>query len=92
MDYLRELENKVKRAVIMSEGQQISADDLDLETSGEDADEVVMELRQVRESAERMAIQRALTMCKDNVSQAADLLGVSRPTLYDLMTRYGLKK
>jgi two-component system, NtrC family, response regulator len=89
---VRELENKVKRAVIMAEGQHISADDLELGGSSEGANDVVMDLRQVRESAERLAIQRALTMCKDNVSQAADLLGVSRPTLYDLMTRYGLKK
>ncbi|NOZ52966.1 MAG: PEP-CTERM-box response regulator transcription factor [Gammaproteobacteria bacterium] len=88
---VRELENKVKRAVIMAEGQQITAEDLDL-VINENIDDVSVDLRQVREIAERQAIQRALTLCKDNVSQAAELLGVSRPTLYDLMTRYGLKR
>ena len=69
------------------------ADDLDLETStSKDEGDLVMNLRQVRETAERQAIHRALSMCKDNISQAAELLGVSRPTLYDLMTRYGMKR
>lgn len=88
---VRELENKVKRAVIMAEGNQIMAEDLDLAID-ENAGEVVLELRQVRENAERLAIQRALSMSNENVSQAANLLGVSRPTLYDLMTRYGMKR
>ena len=91
---VRELENKVKRAVIMADGTQILAEDLDLaDTSNENQDvEMVINLRQVRESAERKAIHRALSMCKDNISQAAELLGVSRPTLYDLMARYGMKR
>ena len=90
---VRELENKVKRSVIMADGQQIVADDLDLESdTSNDNGEIVVNLRQVRETAERQAIHRALSMCKDNISQAADLLGVSRPTLYDLMTRYGMKR
>ena len=88
---VRELENKVKRAVIMADGQQIVADDLDL-VAQENPDEVVLELRQVRENAERLAIQRALLLSNENISQAASLLGVSRPTLYDLMTRYGMKR
>lgn len=88
---VRELENKVKRAVIMADGSQIVASDLDL-ASTEEPEDMVVELRQVRESAERLAIQRALSMCNENVSQAAGLLGVSRPTLYDLMTRYGMKR
>jgi len=88
---VRELENKVKRSVIMAEGQQITAEDLDLNID-ENTSEISVDLRQVRETAERLAIQRALTLCKDNISQAAELLGVSRPTLYDLMTRYGLKR
>ena len=89
---VRELENKIKRAVIMADGQQIVAEDLDIEQTLESDEEIVVDLRQARESAERQAIHRALTMCKDNVSQAAELLGVSRPTLYDLMTRFGMKR
>ncbi len=91
---VRELENKVKRAVIMADGNQIVADDLDLqEFSDENSDEdMVINLRKVREAAERKAIHRALSMCKDNISQAAELLGVSRPTLYDLMARYNMKR
>lgn len=89
---VRELENKLKRAVIMTDGQHITAEDLDLDSHVEEPGEVMMNLRQIREAAERQAIHRALTSCKDNVSQAAELLGVSRPTLYDLMTRFGLKR
>ena len=87
---VRELENKVKRAVIMADGDYIS--DEDLEISAKDADQpLVLDLRKVREEAERKAVQRALTLSNDNVSQAAELLGVSRPTLYDLLGKYGLK-
>jgi len=90
---VRELENKVKRAVIMADGNQIAADDLDLASdAGEQEGEIIVNLREIREVAERKAIQRALSMCNDNISQAAEMLGVSRPTLYDLMTRYGMKR
>jgi len=91
---VRELENRVKRAVIMADGNQIVADDLDLKDSPDEnsSEEIAINLRKVRETAERRAIHRALSMCKDNISQAAELLGVSRPTLYDLMARYGMKR
>ena len=90
---VRELENKIKRAVIMADGNQIVADDLDLAANTTGADgEMVVNLRQVRETAERQAIHRALSLCNDNISQAAEMLGISRPTLYDLMTRYGMKR
>jgi two-component system, NtrC family, response regulator len=86
---VRELENKVKRAVVMSDEQPIEPDDLDLEVSEEEV--VFPTLRQVRERAEIELINRALVVCDDNVSQAAKLLGVSRPTLYELMKSLGMK-
>ncbi len=85
----RELENRVKRAAIMAEGTRIGVDDLDLPDSDREAEP--LNLRQVREDAERRAIKRALVLSDDRVAQAAELLGVSRPTLYDLMDKYGLK-
>jgi two-component system, NtrC family, response regulator len=86
---VRELENAVKRAVIMADGSRIARDDLGLSSSGEKPDPV--NLRQVREEAERKAIVRALGRSDGNLVKAAELLGVSRPTLYDLLNRYGLK-
>lgn len=88
---VREMENKIKRAVIMADGDHVTAEDLELEAVGEAAGPLRLDLREVRESAERRALQRALTLAKDNVSQAADLLNISRPTLYDLLNKYGLK-
>jgi two-component system NtrC family response regulator len=87
---VRELENKVKRAVIMADGDQISVEDLELSDASE-AEPMSLDLRHVREEAERLAIQRALTLSNDNLSQAAAYLGVSRPTMYDLLNKYGLK-
>ena len=87
---VRELENKIKRAVIMAEGNLISVEDLDLVmTDAPPAD--TLNLRQVRDEAELKAVQRALAHTDHNISQAADLLGISRPTLYDLMNKLGLK-
>ncbi|MCP5152378.1 MAG: PEP-CTERM-box response regulator transcription factor [Ectothiorhodospiraceae bacterium] len=86
----RELENRVKRAAIMAEGQRITVQDLDLPAAEGDEQEP-LNLRQVREIAERRAIQRALSLNEGKVAQAADMLGVSRPTLYDLMEKHGLK-
>lgn len=87
---IRELENRIKRAMIMSEGLQITAEDLELALTPPHQ-EVPLNLRQVRDSAERQALERALRWFGGNVSQAAEMLGISRPTLYDLMTKYGLK-
>jgi two-component system, NtrC family, response regulator len=87
---VREMENTIKRAVIMSDGPQVSQDDLGLTPSGE-ADNEPLNLRQVREEAERGAVVKALARCNSNVAHAAEMLGVSRPTLYDLMNRFGLK-
>ncbi|HEB92803.1 MAG TPA: PEP-CTERM-box response regulator transcription factor [Gammaproteobacteria bacterium] len=89
---VRELENKVKRAVIMADGDYVTAEDIELDIASADEDEPLqLDLRQVREEAERKALQRALTLANSNVTQAAELLNVSRPTLYDLLSKYGLK-
>ena len=86
---VRELENAVRRAVIMADGSRISREDLGLGTSEGKIEPV--NLRQVREEAERRAIVRSLARSDGNLVKAAELLGVSRPTLYDLLNRYGLK-
>ena len=86
---VREMENVIKRAVIMAEGAQIGVDDLGL--SRADAEAQPLNLRQVRDEAERQAVVRALGRANGNIAQAAEILGVSRPTLYDLVSRYGLK-
>lgn len=86
---VREMENVIKRAVIMTEGPQIGTGDLGLQAGSGEAEPI--NLRQVREEAERRAVVRAMARVNGNVAQAAELLGVSRPTLYDLMNRYGLK-
>jgi len=86
---VREMENCIKRAVIMAEGSQISAEDLGLQVS--DLDMEPVNLRQVREKEECKALVKALARVDGNVAKAAKLLGVSRPTIYDLMSRCGLK-
>jgi two-component system NtrC family response regulator len=87
---VRELENAIKRAVVMAEGARITADDLGMEAA--DADDARLNLRQVRDEAERGAVIRVLARTNGNIARAADILGVSRPTLYDLMNRFGLKR
>ncbi len=84
---IREMENKIKRGVIMSEDKHITIEDLGLPTSGE----LVVSLREVRQQAEVAAILQAMSMADGNISAAAKLLGVTRPTLYDLMKKYGMQ-
>ena len=86
---VREMENVIKRAVIMAESGQISALDLGLKAAVVESQP--LNLRQVRDEAERRAVVRALGRTNGNIVQAAELLGVSRPTLYDLLNRFGLK-
>jgi two-component system NtrC family response regulator len=85
---VREMENCIKRAIIMADGPQIVAEDLGLEAPEQAAED--FNLRQVRDRAEREAIVRALVRCENNILRAAELLGVSRPTLYDLMHRHAI--
>ncbi len=84
---VRELENRMKRAVIMAEGKAITAADLDL---AGDAPAEPLNLKAVRETADRAAIRHALARAEGNISNTAKLLGVSRPTLYDLLKSYDL--
>jgi two-component system, NtrC family, response regulator len=86
---VREMENLIKRAAIMSDGPMLSAEDLGLQVAN--AEPQPFNLRQVREEADRVAVSRALAQARGNVAQAAELLGVSRPTLYDLMAKIGMK-
>ncbi len=85
---VRELENRVKRAVIMTEGKFVTAEDLEF---GEDGDALMLNLKAAREQADRKAINRAISQTEGNISSAAKLLGISRPTLYDLIKQYELQ-
>jgi two-component system NtrC family response regulator len=85
---VRELENRVKRAVVMTDGPLLTAADLDLSTAGDDAK--LLDIRSARARAEREVIQLALAQAGSNLSKAAKLLGISRPTLYDLMQQHQL--
>jgi len=86
---VREMENCVMRAVIMADGSQITAEDLGLSVDGREIEP--LNLRQVRDEAERKAVVKAITRMDGNILKAAELLGVSRPTLYDLMSRHEIK-
>ncbi len=85
---VRELENRMKRAVIMADGKMVTAADLDLDAADEESD--VINLKAVRETADRRAIRRALARADGNISNTAKLLGISRPTLYDLLKSYDI--
>lgn len=87
---VRELENRVKRAVIMADGNQVSVEDLELPERDADVEPEPFNLREVRERAESLAIVRALARTDRNVSRTAELLGVTRPTLYNMMKKYGI--
>lgn len=86
---VRELENRVKRAVIMAEGKFVTADDLDF--GDEDEGDLLLNLKAAREASDRKAIKRAISRTEGNISSAAKLLGISRPTLYDLLKQYDLQ-
>jgi two-component system NtrC family response regulator len=86
---VRELENRMKRAVIMADAKLITAEDLDLPT--EEGDALPVNIKAAREETDRKVIRQALARAENNISSAAKLLGISRPTLYDLLKQYGLQ-
>ena len=91
---VRELLNAVKRASIMADGERLSCDDLGLPAPATDAEgqeRSDLDLRTVRDAAEREAVVSALARSNGNIAKASDILGVSRPTLYDLMRRLSIK-
>jgi two-component system NtrC family response regulator len=88
---IRELQNKVKSSVVMTTGTQVTAIDLGFFDHQDKSFELSLNLRVVREQAESITIQKAYTLSDGNISKAADLLGVTRPTLYSLIEKYGLK-
>jgi len=87
---VRELENRIKRAVVMAEGRYITPENLELNepTSSE---EQGSNLRASRESREKELVRLAIEKAEGNITRAAADLGISRPTLYQLLARYGLK-
>ncbi len=87
---VRELENRLKRAVIMADGKSVMAADLDFATTRDDRSQAI-NLRAAREVADRKAIHQAMSRSENNISGAAKLLGISRPTLYDLLKQYHLQ-
>ena len=86
---VRELENCIKRAVIMAESNSIGAEDLGI---SQNADHPALNLRHVRDDAERKAVLRAMAQSGGNIARASELLGISRPTMYDLLNRFGLRE
>lgn len=83
---IREMENKIKRAIIMTENKSITPEDLDLESKAP----LSINLRHVRQEAEKTAIKTAISMTNGNNTAAAKLLGITRPTLYDLIKKYNI--
>ena len=91
---VRELESRVKRAIIMADSSVISRQDLELPAANEvgpDGEAQPLNLKQVREQAEQKAIRKALRAADHNITDAAAALGVTRPTLYSMLEKYGLK-
>jgi two-component system, NtrC family, response regulator len=85
---VRELQNRVKRALVLSDGPTIGPAELELEFPNSNAS--ASTLREAKEALEREILLNALRENSGNISKTAKSLGVSRPTLYDLMARYGL--
>ena len=87
---VRELQNRVKRAIVLAEGIYIGPGELELETPAESAENGSSTLKEAREALERDILANALRENDGNISKTAKALGISRPTLYDLMSRYKL--
>lgn len=86
---VREIESRVKRALIMADGAYITPEDMELKAH--DSEAMPLNLKQVREEAERAAILRALGSTESNITEASKLLGVTRPTLYSLLEKYQIR-
>jgi two-component system NtrC family response regulator len=87
---VRELENRIKRAVVMAEGNRITPEDLEISSVGTKGGG--QSLRDARESIEKEFIQRTLAKHRGNISKAATELGISRPTLHGLLTKYSIER
>lgn len=85
---VRELEHRVNRAVIMADGKMLTPEDLGLVSTEDGGEQLELNLRKVRDDAERGALEKSLKAAEGNISQAARLLGVSRPAIYDLMKKH----
>ncbi len=88
---VRELENRVRRAVVMADDATVTAEALGFTPKEGTGDESPVTLRQARAQAERQTLRRALLLVGNNLSAAAQLLDISRPTLYDLLNKHGLR-
>ena len=88
---VRELENRVKRAVIMTDEKFIGVSDLDFDDEAQGEATALLELKAAREQSDRRMVIEALSRSENNISKAAKLLGISRPTLYDLMKHHSLQ-
>ena len=86
---VRELENKIKRAVVMAEGKRVKPQDLDMEDGGPRQGPG---LKEAREAIERKLVLTALARNQDNMTKVAEELGISRPTLYELMEKLGIER
>jgi len=86
---VREMENRISRAIIMADGTHVTVDDLELEAASETA--MPLNLKQVRDEVDKQTIMRAVSMVEGNLSKAAEVLGITRPTLYNLLDKYNLR-
>jgi two-component system NtrC family response regulator len=87
---VRELENRVRRAVIMSEGSRVTAADLEIAEAVEAV--VPRTLKEAREAVERELVQQSLRRHGGKISRAAEELGISRPTFYELLAKLGMNR
>jgi two-component system NtrC family response regulator len=95
---VRELQNRIRRAVVIADGDLITAENLELgegatdhEAAMSDGEQRMLTLKEIRQNADRKALEEVLAQVNGNVSQAAKVLGISRPTLYDLMRLHKVK-
>ncbi len=87
---VRELENRIKKAIIVSEGPKLNAEDLGLQNISDQS--ATIGLKEAREAAEKEIVERTLARFKGNISKTASSLGVSRPTLYELIDKLGIQR